>query len=230
MHLSFSPKLTARCWRSIPIGSIRVARRAGLAGIHRRRAGNKTCLRRSAASGRNRSRKPAAFERNLAGCPGTRIYCVSLAVFGSVIRVDPAFRYGGPRISVALRTTGRTSSISRERRRARNVLVIARPLGLRVKCLWRGSLPTGTRSMRNKRRIPATSRRCACSSMFLPNSSTRWARASLRDGSSHGPTFTGSDQWRWSPRISPANCGTRSEASGRAPKAFSTRYDKRFGR
>jgi predicted permease len=37
----------------------------------------------------------------------------------------PAFKYAGPRISAALQSAGRTVSVSRERHRARNVLVVA---------------------------------------------------------------------------------------------------------
>jgi hypothetical protein len=44
---------------------------------------------------------------------------------GLFLGLVPAFRYAGPRISVALRGAGRTASVSRERHRARNVLVVA---------------------------------------------------------------------------------------------------------
>ena len=37
----------------------------------------------------------------------------------------PALKYAGPRIAAALRSAGRTASVSRERHRARNVLVVA---------------------------------------------------------------------------------------------------------
>lgn len=42
-------------------------------------------------------------------------------VFGSI----PALKYAGPRISAALRSAGRTASVSRQRLQARNVLVVA---------------------------------------------------------------------------------------------------------
>ncbi|HEY3455636.1 MAG TPA: ABC transporter permease [Bryobacteraceae bacterium] len=42
-------------------------------------------------------------------------------LFGSI----PALKYAGPRIALALRSAGRTASISRERHRSRNLLVIA---------------------------------------------------------------------------------------------------------
>jgi predicted permease len=46
---------------------------------------------------------------------------ISGLLFGSV----PALKYAGGRISMALRSAGRTASLSRERHRARNVLVVA---------------------------------------------------------------------------------------------------------
>ncbi len=44
---------------------------------------------------------------------------------GLFLGLVPAFRYAGPRISAALQSAGRTASVSRERHRARNVLVVA---------------------------------------------------------------------------------------------------------
>src|SRR5215831_6009192 len=44
---------------------------------------------------------------------------------GLFLGLIPAFKYSGPRISAALKSAGRTASVSRERHRARNVLVIA---------------------------------------------------------------------------------------------------------
>jgi predicted permease len=44
---------------------------------------------------------------------------------GLLFGLIPALKYAGPRISMALRSAGRTSSMSRERHRARNFLVIA---------------------------------------------------------------------------------------------------------
>lgn len=44
---------------------------------------------------------------------------------GFLFGMIPALKYAGPRLSLALRTAGRTSSVSRERHRARNVLVVA---------------------------------------------------------------------------------------------------------
>jgi predicted permease len=43
---------------------------------------------------------------------------------GLFLGLVPAFRYAGPRISATLRSAGRTASSSRERHRARNVLVV----------------------------------------------------------------------------------------------------------
>jgi predicted permease len=44
---------------------------------------------------------------------------------GLLFGLIPALKYAGPRISLALRSAGRTSSVSRERHRARNLLVVA---------------------------------------------------------------------------------------------------------
>ena len=46
-------------------------------------------------------------------------------VSGLLLGLIPAWRYAGPRISVVLRSAGRTASLSRERHRVRNLLVIA---------------------------------------------------------------------------------------------------------
>lgn len=44
---------------------------------------------------------------------------------GLLVGLIPAFKYAGPRLSLALRSAGRTASQSRERHRARNLLVVA---------------------------------------------------------------------------------------------------------
>ena len=44
---------------------------------------------------------------------------------GLFLGLIPAFKYAGPRISAALQSAGRTASVSRERHRARNILVVA---------------------------------------------------------------------------------------------------------
>jgi predicted permease len=44
---------------------------------------------------------------------------------GLFLGLVPAFKYAGPRISASLQSAGRTASVSRERHRARNVLVVA---------------------------------------------------------------------------------------------------------
>jgi len=44
---------------------------------------------------------------------------------GLLFGLIPAVKYAGPRISVALRSAGRTASVSRERHRVRNILVVA---------------------------------------------------------------------------------------------------------
>ncbi len=47
------------------------------------------------------------------------------ALSGLALGLIPVFRYAGPRISAALQSAGRTASTSRERHRARNILVVA---------------------------------------------------------------------------------------------------------
>jgi predicted permease len=44
---------------------------------------------------------------------------------GLFLGLVPAWKYAGPRIAAALQSAGRTASVSRERHRARNVLVVA---------------------------------------------------------------------------------------------------------
>jgi predicted permease len=53
-------------------------------------------------------------------------FTLALSVLsGLFLGLIPAWKYAGPRISFALRSAGRTASLSRERHRARNVLVVA---------------------------------------------------------------------------------------------------------
>jgi predicted permease len=47
------------------------------------------------------------------------------ALSGLLLGLVPALKYAGPRISSALRSAGRTASVSRDRHRARNVLAVA---------------------------------------------------------------------------------------------------------
>ncbi len=57
--------------------------------------------------------------------PRTFGFTLMLSVLsGLFLGLVPALRYAGPRISAALRSAGRTASVSRERHRARNVLVV----------------------------------------------------------------------------------------------------------
>jgi predicted permease len=53
-------------------------------------------------------------------------FTLALSVLsGLLLGLIPALKYAGPRISAALQSAGRTASISRERHRARNILVVA---------------------------------------------------------------------------------------------------------
>ena len=58
----------------------------------------------------------------------TRTFAFTMALSvlsGLFLGLVPALKYAGPRISAALQSAGRTASVSRERHRARNVLVVA---------------------------------------------------------------------------------------------------------
>jgi predicted permease len=56
----------------------------------------------------------------------TFAFTLTLSVLAGVfLGLAPAFKYAGPRISLALKSAGRTTSVSRERHRARNILVVA---------------------------------------------------------------------------------------------------------
>jgi predicted permease len=58
--------------------------------------------------------------------PTTLGFSVALSLLsGLLFGLIPALKYAGLRISVALQSVGRTSSVSRERHRARNLLVVA---------------------------------------------------------------------------------------------------------
>jgi predicted permease len=53
-------------------------------------------------------------------------FTLALSVLsGLVLGLVPALKYAGPRIAAALQSAGRTTSVSRQRHRARNVLVVA---------------------------------------------------------------------------------------------------------
>ncbi|HEV3329615.1 MAG TPA: ABC transporter permease [Bryobacteraceae bacterium] len=58
--------------------------------------------------------------------PRTLAFTVGLSVLsGLFFGLIPALKYAGPRISLVLRSAGRTASLSRERHRVRNLLVVA---------------------------------------------------------------------------------------------------------
>jgi len=58
--------------------------------------------------------------------PRTLAFTVLLSMLtGLLLGLIPALKYSGPKIAIALRGAGRTSGVSRERHRARNLLVVA---------------------------------------------------------------------------------------------------------
>ena len=58
--------------------------------------------------------------------PRTLVFALALSLLsGLVFGLIPALKYAGPRISSILRSAGRTASVSRERHRIRNLLVVA---------------------------------------------------------------------------------------------------------
>jgi predicted permease len=71
---------------------------------------------------------PASLPRLNEISMDTRTFGFTLALSvlsGLFLGLVPALRYAGPRISAALQSAGRTASVSRERHRTRNVLVVA---------------------------------------------------------------------------------------------------------
>jgi hypothetical protein len=64
------------------------------------------------------------LSENRIGCAHVRIHGRALAGVERVVRIDPALKYSGPRISAVLSSVGRTASVSRERHRVRSVLVV----------------------------------------------------------------------------------------------------------
>lgn len=58
--------------------------------------------------------------------PATLAFTLAISLLSSLLfGLIPALKYATPRISIALRSVGRTSSVSRERHRVRNALVVA---------------------------------------------------------------------------------------------------------
>jgi predicted permease len=56
----------------------------------------------------------------------TLLFTLALSLLsGLLFGLVPALKFAGPRIAIALRSAGRTSSVSRERHRTRNLLVVA---------------------------------------------------------------------------------------------------------
>jgi predicted permease len=56
----------------------------------------------------------------------TLLFTLALSLLsGLLFGLIPALKYAGPRVAIALRSAGRTSSVSRERHRTRNLLVVA---------------------------------------------------------------------------------------------------------
>ena len=54
------------------------------------------------------------------------LFTFAISVFSALLfGLIPALKYAGPRISTAMRSAGRTASLSRERHRVRNILVVA---------------------------------------------------------------------------------------------------------
>ncbi len=109
---------TARIIRGLLVESVTLGVIGGALGVAFAYAG----LRLLAAIG------PANLPRLNEISMDLRTYGFALLVSvlsGLFLGLVPAFRYAGPRISAALRSAGRTASISRERHRARNVLMVA---------------------------------------------------------------------------------------------------------
>jgi predicted permease len=108
---------TGRIVRSLLVESVMLGLMGGALGIGVAYAG----LRLLAAI------RPANLPRlsEISIDPWTFGFTLALSVFsGLLFGLIPALKYAGPRISLALRSAGRTASASRERHRARSLLVI----------------------------------------------------------------------------------------------------------
>ena len=107
----------ARIVRSLLVESVMLGLMGGVLGVAVAYAG----LRLLVAIG------PANLPRlnEISMDPRTFAFTLMLSVVsGLFLGLVPAFKYAGPRISAALQSAGRTASASRERHRARNVLVV----------------------------------------------------------------------------------------------------------
>ena len=108
----------ARIIRSLLVESVTLGLMGGALGVMVAYAG----LRLLAAIG------PANLPRLNEISMDARSYGFTLALSvlsGLLLGLAPALKYAGPRISAALQSAGRTASASRERHRARSVLVVA---------------------------------------------------------------------------------------------------------
>jgi predicted permease len=82
--------------------------------------------------------------------PAVILFTLAAALFASVLfGVIPVIRYAGPRIAFALRGGGRTSSQSRERHRANNVLVVVQVALALVLLVGSGLMIRTFRSLRH---------------------------------------------------------------------------------
>jgi predicted permease len=109
---------TARIIRGLLVESVMLGLMGGVLGVVVAYAG----LRLLAAIG------PANLPRLNEISMDARSFAFTLmlsVLSGLLLGLVPAFKYAGPRISSALRSAGRTMSVSRERHRARNVLAVA---------------------------------------------------------------------------------------------------------
>jgi predicted permease len=107
-----------RIVRSLLVESVMLGLMGGVLGVGVAYAG----LRLLVAIG------PASLPRLNEISMDTRTFGFTLALSvlsGLFLGLVPALRYAGPRISAALQSAGRTASVSRERHRTRNVLVVA---------------------------------------------------------------------------------------------------------
>ena len=109
---------TGRIVRSLLVESVMLGVMGGVLGIGFAYAGLRLLI----------SIGPANLPRltEIAIDPGALAFTLALSVLsGLVLGSVPALKYAGPRISSALRSTGRTASVSRERHHTRNLLVVA---------------------------------------------------------------------------------------------------------
>jgi hypothetical protein len=113
---------------------------------------------------------------------------------GLFLGLVPALKYGGPRISAALQSTGRAASVSRERHRARNVLVVAQVAIALVLLVSAGLMIRTAQALRTVEpgsRMRSISRPCASRFRLRSLRSPNWSSESKTTWPTNWRRFAG---------------------------------------